>query len=221
MDVKIEESWKIRLKNEFEKPYFENLINFVKEAYRSTVCYPPGGLIFNAFDKCPFDKTRVVILGQDPYHGPRQANGLSFSVNDGVNFPPSLINIFKELNEDLGVPFPKSGNLERWAEQGVLLLNSTLTVQASSAGSHQNKGWEQFTDAIIRCINDEKEGVVFLLWGKYAQDKGKIIDTKKHFVLKSKHPSPMSANFGGWFGNKHFSQTNNYLRSRGVAEIEW
>lgn len=221
MDVKIEESWKIRLKNEFEKPYFENLINFVKDAYRSTVCYPPGGLIFNAFEKCPFDRTRVVILGQDPYHGPRQANGLSFSVNDGVTFPPSLINIFKELNEDLGVPFPKSGNLERWAEQGVLLLNSTLTVQASSAGSHQNKGWEQFTDAVIKCINDEKEGVVFLLWGKYAQDKGKIIDTKKHFVLKSKHPSPMSANFGGWFGNKHFSQTNNYLRSRGVAEIEW
>ncbi len=221
MSVKIEESWKMRLKNEFEKPYFENLINFVKEAYRSTVCYPPGGLIFNAFDKCPFDKTRVVILGQDPYHGPRQANGLSFSVNDGVTFPPSLINIFKELNEDLGVPFPKSGNLERWAEQGVLLLNSTLTVQAASAGSHQNKGWEQFTDAVIECINDEKEGVVFLLWGKYAQDKGKIIDTKKHFVLKSKHPSPMSANFGGWFGNKHFSQTNNYLRSRGVVEIEW
>lgn len=221
MDVKIEESWKIRLKNEFGKPYFENLINFVKGEYRSTVCYPPGGLIFNAFDKCPFDKTRVVILGQDPYHGPRQANGLSFSVNDGVTFPPSLINIFKELNEDLGVPFPKSGNLERWAEQGVLLLNSTLTVQASSAGSHQNKGWEQFTDAVIKCINDEKEGVVFLLWGKYAQDKGKIIDTKRHFVLKSKHPSPMSANFGGWFGNKHFSQTNNYLRSRGVAEIEW
>lgn len=221
MGVKIEESWKMRLKDEFEKPYFDNLINFVKAAYSSTVCYPPGGLIFNAFDKCPFDKTRVVILGQDPYHGPRQANGLSFSVNDGVTFPPSLINIFKELNEDLGVPFPKSGNLERWAEQGVLLLNSTLTVQAASAGSHQNKGWEQFTDAVIKCINDEKEGVVFLLWGKYAQDKGKIIDTTKHFVLKSKHPSPMSANFGGWFGNKHFSQTNNYLRSRGVAEIEW
>lgn len=221
MGVKIEESWKMRLKDEFEKPYFDNLINFVKAAYSSTVCYPPGGLIFNAFEKCPFDKTRVVILGQDPYHGPRQANGLSFSVNDGVTFPPSLINIFKELNEDLGVPFPKSGNLERWAEQGVLLLNSTLTVQAASAGSHQNKGWEQFTDAVIKCINDEKEGVVFLLWGKYAQDKGKIIDTTKHFVLKSKHPSPMSANFGGWFGNKHFSQTNNYLRSRGVAEIEW
>lgn len=221
MDVKIEESWKMRLKSEFEKAYFENLIGFVKSAYTTSVCYPPGSLIFNAFDKCPFDKTRVVILGQDPYHGPRQANGLSFSVNDGVAFPPSLINIFKELNDDLGVPFPKNGNLERWAEQGVLLLNSTLTVQAASAGSHQNKGWEQFTDAVIRCINDEKEGVVFLLWGKYAQDKGKIIDTKKHFVLKSKHPSPMSANFGGWFGNKHFSQTNNYLRSRGVAEIEW
>lgn len=160
-------------------------------------------------------------MGQDPYHGLRQVNGLSFSVNDGVAFPPSLINIFKELNDDLGVPFPKSGNLERWAEQGVLLLNSTLTVQASSAGSHQNKGWELFTDAVIRCINDEKDSVVFLLWGKYAQDKGKIIDTKKHFVLKSKHPSPMSAKFGGWFGNKHFSQTNNYLRSRGVSEIEW
>jgi uracil-DNA glycosylase len=221
MDVKIEESWNFRLRKEFEKSYFESLMIFIKEAYKTTVCYPPGGLIFNAFDKCSFEKTRVVILGQDPYHGPRQANGLSFSVNDGVTFPPSLINIFKELNDDLGVPFPKTGNLERWAEQGVLLLNSTLTVQASSAGSHQNKGWEQFTDAVIRCINDEKESVVFLLWGKYAQDKGKIIDTSKHFVLKSKHPSPMSANFGGWFGNKHFSQANNYLRSKGLAEIEW
>jgi uracil-DNA glycosylase len=221
MDVKIEESWKARLGKEFEKLYFESLMTFVKDAYKTTVCYPPGGLIFNAFDRCSFEKTRVVVLGQDPYHGPRQANGLSFSVNDGVTFPPSLINIFKELNNDLGVPFPKSGNLERWAEQGVLLLNSTLTVQASSAGSHQNKGWEQFTDAVIRCINDEKEDVVFLLWGKYAQDKGKIIDTSKHFVLKSKHPSPMSANFGGWFGNKHFSQTNNYLRSKGLAVIDW
>ena len=221
MDVKIEESWKVRLRKEFEKPYFENLMAFVKDAYKTTVCYPPGGMIFNAFDKCSFEKTRVVILGQDPYHGSGQANGLSFSVNDGITFPPSLINIFKELNNDLGVPFPKSGNLERWAEQGVLLINSTLTVQASSAGSHQNKGWEQFTDAVIRCINDEKEDVVFLLWGKYAQDKGKIIDTSRHFVLKSKHPSPMSANFGGWFGNKHFSQANNYLRSKGLAEIEW
>ena len=221
MDVKIEECWKVRLRKEFEKSYFESLMIFIKEAYKTTICYPPGGLIFNAFDKCSFEKTRVVILGQDPYHGPRQANGLCFSVNDGVTFPPSLINIFKELNDDLGVPFPKTGNLERWAEQGVLLLNSTLTVQASSAGSHQNKGWEQFTDAVIRYINDEKESVVFLLWGKYAQNKGKIIDTSKHFVLKSKHPSPMSANFGGWFGNKHFSQANNYLRSKGLAEIEW
>ncbi len=221
MDVKIEKSWNFRLRKEFEKPYFESLMAFVKDAFKTTVCYPPVGLIFNAFDRCSFEKTGIVILGQDPYHGPRQANGLSFSVNDGVTFPPSLINIFKELNNDLGVPFPKSGNLERWAEQGVLLLNSTLTVQASSAGSHQNKGWEQFTDAVIRCINDEKESVVFLLWGKYAQDKGKIIDTSKHFVLKSKHPSPMSANFGGWFGNKHFSQANNYLRSKGLAEIEW
>jgi uracil-DNA glycosylase len=221
MDVKIEESWKVRLINEFGKPYFDSLLTFLKDAYKTTVCYPPGGLIFNAFDKCSFEKTRVVILGQDPYHGSRQANGLSFSVNDGETFPPSLINIFKELNEDLGVPFPKSGNLERWAEQGVLLLNSTLTVQASSAGSHQNKGWEQFTDAVIQCINDDKEDVVFLLWGKYAQDKGKIIDTSKHFVLKSKHPSPMAANFGGWFGNKHFSQANNYLRSKGFAGIEW
>jgi uracil-DNA glycosylase len=221
MDVKIEESWKVRLINEFGRPYFDSLLTFLKDAYKTTVCYPPGGLIFNAFDKCSFEKTRVVILGQDPYHGSRQANGLSFSVNDGETFPPSLINIFKELNEDLGVPFPKSGNLERWAEQGVLLLNSTLTVQASSAGSHQNKGWEQFTDAVIQCINDDKEDVVFLLWGKYAQDKGKIIDTSKHFVLKSKHPSPMAANFGGWFGNKHFSQANNYLRSKGFAGIEW
>lgn len=221
MDVKIDESWKKRLRTEFEKPYFENLINFVKAEYQNGICYPPGKLIFNAFDKCNFENTRVVILGQDPYHGPRQANGLSFSVNDGVTFPPSLINIFKELGDDLGIPFPKSGNLERWAEQGVLLLNSTLTVKASMAGSHQNKGWEQFTDAVIKCINDEKEGVVFMLWGKYAQDKGKIIDAKKHFVLKSKHPSPMSANFGGWFGNKHFSQANNYLRSRRMKEIEW
>ena len=221
MNVKIEESWKVRLINEFGKPYFDSLLTFLKDAYKNTVCYPPRGLIFNAFDKCSFEKTRVVILGQDPYHGSRQANGLSFSVNDGETFPPSLINIFKELNEDLGVPFPKSGNLERWAEQGVLLLNSTLTVQASSAGSHQNKGWEQFTDAVIQCVNDDKKDVVFLLWGKYAQDKGKIIDTSKHFVLKSKHPSPMAANFGGWFGNKHFSQANNYLRSKGFEGIEW
>jgi uracil-DNA glycosylase len=221
MNVQIEESWKAKLKTEFEKPYFEALSNFVKFAYKNHICYPPGNLIFNAFNKCSFNNTKVVILGQDPYHGPNQAIGLSFSVDDGVAFPPSLINIFKELNQDLAVPFPKSGNLERWAEQGVLLLNSILTVQAGMPGSHQNKGWELFTDAVIRCLNDEKEGIVFILWGKYAQDKGKIIDSSKHFVLKSKHPSPMSANFGGWFGNKHFSQANNYLRSKGIKEIEW
>jgi uracil-DNA glycosylase len=221
MDVKIESSWKTRLAGEFEKPYFTQLVSFVKEEYQSQKIYPPGKLIFNAFDKCPFDQTKVVILGQDPYHGLNQAMGLSFSVNDGIAFPPSLINIFKEIKDDLGTEMPASGNLERWATQGVLLLNATLTVRANSAGSHQKKGWEQFTDAVIKCLSDEKEGVVFLLWGKYAQDKGAVIDTKKHLVLKCKHPSPMSANQGGWFGNKHFSQTNTYLTNRGQKPIEW
>ena len=221
MDVKIESSWKTRLTGEFEKPYFTQLVAFVKEEYQSQKIYPPGKLIFNAFDKCPFDQTKVVILGQDPYHGLNQAMGLSFSVNDGIAFPPSLINIFKEIKDDLGTEMPASGNLERWATQGVLLLNATLTVRANSAGSHQKKGWEQFTDAVIKCLSDEKEGVVFLLWGKYAQDKGAVIDTKKHLVLKCKHPSPMSANQGGWFGNKHFSQTNTYLVSRGQQPIVW
>lgn len=221
MDVKIESSWKTRLAGEFEKPYFTQLVSFVKEEYQSQKIYPPGKLIFNAFDKCPFDQTKVVILGQDPYHGLNQAMGLSFSVNDGIAFPPSLINIFKEIKDDLGTEMPASGNLERWATQGVLLLNATLTVRANSAGSHQKKGWEQFTDAVIKCLSDEKEGVVFLLWGKYAQDKGAVIDTKKHLVLKCKHPSPMSANQGGWFGNKHFSQTNIYLTNRGQKPIEW
>jgi len=221
MSVKIEESWKERLKNEFEKDYFIELVSFVRAAYASGVCYPPGNLIFNAFNKSNFDNTRVIILGQDPYHGANQANGLSFSVNDGIRFPPSLINIFKELESDLGKSTPKSGNLERWAEQGVLLLNATLTVEAGKAGSHQNKGWETFTDAVIRCLNDEKEELVFLLWGKYAQDKGKIIDTRRHLVLTSKHPSPMSANAGGWFGNKHFSKTNDYLISKGKKPIDW
>lgn len=221
MDVKIESSWKTRLAGEFEKPYFTQLVSFVKEEYQSQKIYPPGKLIFNAFDKCPFDQTKVVILGQDPYHGPNQAMGLSFSVNDGIAFPPSLINIFKEIKDDLGTDMPASGNLERWATQGVLLLNATLTVRANSAGSHQKKGWEQFTDAVIKCLSDEKEGVVFLLWGKYAQDKGAVIDTKKHLVLKCKHPSPMSANQGGWFGNKHFSQTNAYLLNRGQQPIVW
>jgi uracil-DNA glycosylase len=183
--------------------------------------YPPGRLIFNAFDKCSFEDTKVVILGQDPYHGPGQANGLSFSVNDGIAVPPSLVNIFKEIKEDLGKPLPRSGNLERWAQQGVLLLNATLTVRANQAGSHQNKGWENFTDAVIKCISDEREGVVFMLWGNYAQKKGQVIDDTKHLVLKAKHPSPMAANYGGWFGCKHFSQANNYLKNRGISEIDW
>ena len=221
MDVKIDASWKAHLQSEFEQPYFTDLVTFVRNEYQTQQVYPPGKLMFNAFDKCPFDKTKVVILGQDPYHGRGQANGLCFSVNDGVTKPPSLINIFKEIQEDLGQPFPASGNLERWAEQGVLLLNSTLTVREASPGSHQGRGWERFTDAVIKCINDQKEGVVFMLWGRYAQDKGKIIDPKRHFVLKAKHPSPMSANSGGWFGTKHFSQANNYLRGRGLEEIVW
>ena len=219
MDVKIDASWKAYLQSEFAQPYFADLVAFVREEYKTQQVYPPGKLMFNAFDKCPFDQTKVVILGQDPYHGRGQANGLCFSVNDGVTKPPSLINIFKEIQEDLGQPFPVSGNLERWAEQGVLLLNSTLTVREASPGSHQGRGWELFTDAVIKCINDKKEGVVFMLWGRYAQDKGKIIDPKRHFVLKAKHPSPMSANSGGWFGTKHFSQANNYLRGRGLEEI--
>lgn len=221
MDVKIEPSWKARLSSEFEKPYFNQLVSFIKEEYQTQKIYPPGKLIFNAFDKCPFDQTKVIILGQDPYHGPNQAMGLSFSVNDGVAFPPSLVNIFREIKDDLGIQIPLSGNLERWATQGVLMLNATLTVRANSAGSHQKKGWEQFTDAVIKCLSDEKEGLVFLLWGKYAQDKGAVIDTQKHLVLKCKHPSPMSANQGGWFGNKHFSQTNTYLLQQGLSPIEW
>ena len=221
MNVAIEESWKERLHDEFEKPYFENLIEFVKEEYKTHTVYPPGKLIFNAFDSCPFDACKVVILGQDPYHGPGQANGLCFSVNDGVPKPPSLLNIFKEVNEDVGVPIPVSGNLQRWADQGILLLNSTLTVEAGDAGSHQKKGWETFTDAVIQRINDEKENIVFLLWGKYAQDKGSIIDESKHHVLKAKHPSPLAAKWGGWFGSKHFSQTNAYLEKMGKVPIAW
>ena len=221
MDVKIEQSWKEHLNQEFEKPYFSKLIEFVKTEYASTKVYPPGKLIFNAFDKCTFDNIKVVILGQDPYHGFNQANGLSFSVNDGISCPPSLQNIFKEIRDDLEIPVPKSGNLERWAEQGVLLLNSTLTVRAGEAGSHQKKGWETFTDVVIKCISDQKQDVVFMLWGKYAQDKGAVIDSAKHFILKAKHPSPMAANYGGWFGTKHFSQANDYLVSKGLEPIKW
>lgn len=220
MDVRMEESWKKRLSEEFEKDYFKKLVTFVKEEYRTKTIYPPGKQIFYAFDKTPFEQVKVVILGQDPYHGPNQAHGLCFSVNDGVPFPPSLKNIFKELQDDLGIPPPKSGNLTRWAEQGVLLLNATLTVQAGNAGSHQNKGWEEFTDAAIRKLADEKEHIVFILWGAYAQRKGAFIDREKHLVLSAAHPSPFSAH-SGFFGSKPFSKTNNYLISKGIEPIRW
>jgi uracil-DNA glycosylase len=220
MQVKIESSWQQVLQDEFEKPYFQNLIQFVKAEYSSTEVYPPGKQIFHAFDECPFGKVRVVILGQDPYHGQGQANGLAFSVAEGMRTPPSLLNIFKEIESDLGKPIPRSGNLERWAEQGVLLLNATLTVRAHQAGSHQKKGWEEFTDAVIKKVSDEKEHIVFLLWGAYAQKKGLIIDEKKHLVLKAAHPSPFAAD-KGFFGTRHFSKTNAYLREHGLPEIEW
>ena len=220
MDVKIEQSWKTRLQNEFEKEYFINLTNFVKKEFNLYTVYPPGRLIFNAFDKCPFENTKVVILGQDPYHGPGQAHGLCFSVKNGVAFPPSLKNIYKEIHNDLGTSLPDSGNLERWAEQGVLLLNATLTVRAGQAGSHQNKGWELFTDEVVRLLAEEKDHIVFILWGSYAQKKGETIDRSKHFVLESPHPSPLSAS-RGFFGNKHFSKANAYLMEHGMEPVEW
>ncbi len=220
MDVKIAESWKQRLMPEFSKEYFKNLVSFIKDEYTQHTVYPPGSKIFASFDHCDFNALKVVIIGQDPYHGPRQANGLCFSVSDGIPAPPSLINIFKEIKADLGKDLPSTGNLERWADQGVLLLNATLTVRANKPGSHQNKGWETFTDAVIKTISEEKEGIVFLLWGAYAQKKGEIIDEKKHFVLKSAHPSPFAAN-RGFFGNKHFSKTNDFLTQKGLAPIEW
>ena len=219
-EVKIAPSWKEGLKAEFKKPYFNELIDFVKAEYRTQAVFPPDKEIFRAFDCADFDKVKVVIIGQDPYHGPGQANGLCFSVRDGVPMPPSLKNIFKEIQNDLGKPIPKSGDLERWANQGVLLLNATLTVRASSPGSHQKKGWEQFTDAVIKEISDKKSNVVFLLWGAYAQKKGEIIDRTRHLVLMSAHPSPFSAD-RGFFGNKHFSKTNEYLKSKGLTEIDW
>lgn len=221
MDVKIEPTWKAQLAPQFAMPYFAQLTQFVRDEYSHTTCYPPGHLIFNAFNLCPFSKVKVVIIGQDPYHEPGQAQGLSFSVNDGVPFPPSLINIFKEINNDLGTPMPTSGNLTRWAEQGVLLLNATLTVRAHQAASHQHKGWEQFTDAAIRALNAGREHLVFILWGGYARSKAGLIDTQKHLVLQSVHPSPLSANRGGWFGNHHFSQCNRYLAEHGIAPINW
>lgn len=219
-DIKIESSWKNQLQDEFQKQYFTELTSFVREQYKTKLIYPPGKDIFKAFDACTFDNVRVVIIGQDPYHGAGQANGLCFSVHDGVTQPPSLKNIFKEIESDLGKPTPKSGNLERWAKQGVLLLNATLTVEANTPGSHQKKGWEIFTDAVIKKISDEKEQVVFILWGAYAQKKGQIIDAKKHHVLQSAHPSPFSA-YNGFLGNKHFSKTNAYLKSVGKKEIDW
>ena len=221
MNVKIDNSWREHIGAEFEKPYFSALTDFVRHEYTTTTCYPPGSLIFNAFNLCPFDRVKVVIIGQDPYHEPGQAQGLSFSVPEGVPFPPSLQNIFKEIQLDLGKPMPPTGDLTRWAEQGVLLLNATLTVHAHQAASHQRHGWEQFTDAAIRALNAERENLVFILWGGYARSKAQLIDRSRHLVLESVHPSPLSANRGGWFGNHHFSQCNAYLREHGEQEIDW
>lgn len=220
LDVKIEQSWKALLQEEFDKPYFAELTEFVRAEYKSYRIYPPGSQIFNAFNLCPFDKVKVVIIGQDPYHGPGQAHGLCFSVNDGVPFPPSLRNIFKEINADTGAPIPQSGNLTRWATQGVLLLNATLTVREHSAGSHQRRGWETFTDSVIRIISEQKSKVVFILWGAYAQSKASLIDSSRHLVLRSVHPSPLSAH-AGFFGNHHFSLANDYLVRNGLTSIDW
>ncbi len=221
MNVNIAGDWKTVLEPEFEKPYFGNLVSFVKDEYHKYRCFPKGSEIFSAFNHCNLDQVKVVIIGQDPYHGENQANGLCFSVHDGIPHPPSLINIFKEIEADLGKSYPKSGNLEHWANQGVLLLNATLTVRAHQAGSHQNKGWEKFTDAVIQYLSDQKEYLVFLLWGGYAKKKGAKIDTAKHKVLTSGHPSPLSANRGYWFGNRHFSKTNAYLIQNGKDPIDW
>jgi uracil-DNA glycosylase len=220
MDVKIEESWKIRLSEEFEKPYFGQLTAFVKSEYQNHQVFPKGKDIFNAFSHCSFEKTRIVILGQDPYHGPGQAHGLSFSVREGVAFPPSLLNIFKEINRDLGAGIPSNGNLSHWADQGVLLLNATLTVRAHQAGSHQKKGWESFTDAVIHQVASKKENVVFMLWGAYAQKKAAFIDGSRHLKLYAPHPSPLSA-YRGFLGCGHFSKANAYLKEKGLEEIKW
>ncbi|HNZ62238.1 uracil-DNA glycosylase [Porphyromonadaceae sp. NP-X] len=220
MDVKIESSWKEVLQPEFEKEYFKQLTEFVRKEYKTKKIFPPGSLIFNAFDLCPYNKVKVVIIGQDPYHGPGQANGLCFSVNDGVDFPPSLVNIYKEIENEYAKQMPKNGDLSSWAKQGVLLLNAILTVQAHMPCSHQGKGWETFTDAVIRILAEKKEHLVFLLWGSYAQQKGLYIDTNKHLVLKSPHPSPLSA-YRGFIGNRHFQLANQYLKEHGMSEIEW
>ncbi len=221
MNVKINDSWAERLGNEFAQPYFSQLTDFVRHEYATTTCYPPGRLIFNAFNLCPFDSVKVVIIGQDPYHEAGQAMGLSFSVPDGVAMPPSLQNIFKEIQGDLGIGVPQSGNLTRWAEQGVLLLNATLTVRAHQAGSHQRHGWESFTDAAISRLSEGRDHLVFILWGGYARSKASLIDRSRHLVLESVHPSPLSANRGGWFGNHHFSRCNEYLAGHGMGPINW
>lgn len=220
MEVKIEKSWKKVLKDEFKKQYFKELVNFVKKEYSSKEIFPKSSNIFRAFELCPFDDVKVVIIGQDPYHGEKQANGLAFSVSKGVRNPPSLQNIFKELKNDLDIDISKTGELEGWAKQGILLLNATLTVEAHQAGSHQHKGWEEFTDAVVQRLSDEKENLVFILWGKYAQEKGKSLNGKKHLVLISPHPSPFSAH-RGFFGSKPFSKTNRWLKEKGLEEINW
>jgi uracil-DNA glycosylase len=220
MEVKIEAGWREKLREEFEKEYFAALTDFVREEYRTRQVFPPGNRIFNAFDLCPFNRVKVVIIGQDPYHNIGQAHGLCFSVTDGTEYPPSLVNIFKELNRDLGVPVPASGNLERWARQGVLLLNAILTVRAHQALSHQNKGWERFTDSVISVLNRDRDNIVFMLWGAYAQNKGASIDPSRHLVLKTVHPSPLSAH-RGFFGCSHFSKCNEWLKERGMEPIEW
>ncbi|MBR4778717.1 MAG: uracil-DNA glycosylase [Bacteroidaceae bacterium] len=220
MNVRIDESWKAVLQPEFDKPYFERLTSFVRQEYASGTCYPPAGRIFSAFDHCPFDRVKVVIIGQDPYHEPGQANGMCFSVSPTTPMPPSLVNIFKEIQDDLGTPPPADGDLTRWADQGVLLLNATLTVRAHAAASHQRQGWEEFTDAVIRVLNEQRDNLVFILWGSYAQRKGAIIDRTRHLVLTSVHPSPLSA-YAGFFGNHHFSRTNDYLVQHGQTPIDW
>jgi uracil-DNA glycosylase len=221
MNVKLDDSWKNHLNHHINSEQFRNLVDFVKAEYQDNVCYPKGSLIFSALNNCVFDKVKLVILGQDPYHNPNQANGLAFSVPENITHPPSLVNIFKEIQQDLNTSYPANGDLMKWVNQGVLLLNSTLTVRKNSPGSHQNKGWEDFTDEIINIISLKKKNIVFLLWGNYAKKKSKLIDENKHLILSSGHPSPLSANRGYWFGNNHFSKANQYFKENNIVEIKW
>ncbi|MDG1022496.1 MAG: uracil-DNA glycosylase [Flavobacteriaceae bacterium] len=221
MTLQIHSSWEKPLQTEFESFYFRELTTFLTMEYQNHSCYPAENFIFNAFEHCHYHQVKIVLLGQDPYHGAGQAHGLSFSVPDGIKHPPSLVNVFKEVEHDLGIPYPTSGNLERWAKQGVLLLNASLSVREGEAGSHQKKGWETLTDAVIQKLSENKEGLVFLLWGGFAKQKAKFIDPKKHLILTARHPSPLSANRGYWFGNKHFSQCNRYLKTNGKTPIDW